>query len=285
MKKIFLSLAILAAVLGTFSCSNKTENENPNIPPEPSIEDHSSNDSTTLVMLEKNGVTLTEVTGSPTFPDSKLSIISPAVDTSLEIGPANFQFKIEGGNYELGVQSSDVSTKKCSNSSKGQHIHLILNNEPYQASYDTSYTTKNDLEAGNYVALAFISRSYHESLKHPGAYALTQFKVGEEEMDEIDLTAPHLFYSRPKGEYANEFADEVMLDFYLVNTSISEDGNYVKVTLNETTEFKITKWVPYLIKGLPVGPNTVQIALYDKNDNYIEGHFNSTTRTFNLVKN
>ena len=47
------------------------------------------------------------------------------------------------------------------------------------------------------VILAFLSRSYHESVKNPNAFFLTQIGEGEK----IDLTKEFLFYSRPKGVY------------------------------------------------------------------------------------
>ena len=37
-----------------------------------------------------------------------------------------------------------------------------------------------------------------------------------------------LFYSRPKAEYAGKDAKIILLDFYLVNTELSKDGNKVK---------------------------------------------------------
>lgn len=281
MKKLFYISITLFSFLWT-ACSSSTDSKSTPDQEIPSKDDQMINDSTSLV-LTNGSIKLTEVVGSPEFPDSKLSILSPAINSNEEVGAVNFNFKIDGGKYELGSQSVDAHSKGCSNSDKGQHIHLILNNAPYQASYTTDFDSK-ELEAGNYVALAFISRSYHESLKHKGAYALTQFKVGEEEMDEIDLDAPHLFYSRPKGDYKEGDTENIMLDFYLVNTEIKENGNYVQVTFNNETEFKIKKWAPYFVQGLPLGTNTVKIELYNEKGEFIEGPFNSETRSFNLLK-
>ena len=162
---------------------------------------------------------------------------------------------------------------------------MILDNHPYEASYDTSYTLKDQVLAGNHVALAFLSRSYHESLKHDGAFQLVQFKVGDDDnMDEIDLNAQHLFYSRPKGEYKADDVNQVMLDFYLVNTTISEGGNYVQATFNNNIDFKITKWAPFFVKGLPLGVNKVELKLMDASGKLIPGPYNAVVREFSLLQ-
>lgn len=281
MKHRFLSIPAIMSIL-IFSCqSEKTGTEYTEVAQKDTVTTETIAEP---IILENKGITLTEVLGSPEFPDSKLVMNTPKINDTLEIGPVSFNWSIIGGKYTLGMQSTDAETKECANSGKGQHIHVILNNEPYEASYDTAYTTKAELKAGNHVALTFISRSYHESLKHKDAYAITQFKVGEEEMDEADLTAPHMFYSRPKGTYQADNAAKVMLDFYLVNTAISEGGNYVHVALNDSIEFNLTKWSPYFIEGLPMGDNKVQLQLMDKDGNVIPGPYNVVEREFSLLQ-
>ena len=74
-----------------------------------------------------------------------------------------------------------------------------------------------------------------------------------------------------------------MLDFYLVNTEISKDGNKVKVTIDES-EFFIFDWEPYLIEGLDDGDHTVKIELIDSNGNLIASPYNSASRIIK-VKN
>ena len=48
---------------------------------------------------------------------------------------------------------------------------------PYSAHYDAK--VDKELKEGNYALLAFLSRSYHESLKHADAAILTNFTVGD----------------------------------------------------------------------------------------------------------
>ena len=112
------------------------------------------------------------------------------------------------------------------NSAKGQHIHFIVNNGPYSAHYNDNFETK--LNNKNNLILAFLSRSYHESVKNNDAFVLTQ--TGEE--NQIDLSSEFLFYSRPKGVYKGDDTKKLLFDFYLVNTDLSPNGNNVKLTLS-----------------------------------------------------
>ena len=109
---------------------------------------------------------------------------------------------------------------------------------------------------------------------------LSQFSVGVEQ-EEKDLSGEHLFYSRPKGTYKGAATKKVMLDFYLVNTSISPEGNKVRATINGT-EFIIDTWAPYFIEGLPMGENTIKFELIDAEGNLIPGPFNTEARIVTL---
>ncbi len=75
----------------------------------------------------------------------------------------------------------------------------------------------------------------------------------------------------------------MLLDFFVLNTKLSENGNKVRATINNS-EFIITEWVPHLIKGLPMGEVTILLELIDKEGNVIEGPFNKVTRTVMLKK-
>lgn len=230
--------------------------------------------------IEEAEISLIGFTNSPEFPDAMLALNSPAPGGTVSAGNVTFDYEVK--NYQLTAQTLDADIKKCANSAEGQHIHLILNNEPYTAHYETNFT--RELEEGHYVALSFLSRSYHESLKHYGAYVLRQFTVGTEinEEEAADLNAPHLFYSRPKGTYVGKSETErVILDFYLVNTELSASGNKVKAKINNQ-EFIIDTWQPFFMEGLPMGENTVELSLVDKEGNFIEGPFNKVKRTFTL---
>ncbi len=233
---------------------------------------------TTSPLFEKNGIKIYTAAASTSFADAELSLTSPANGATLAEGKDTFNFSVK--NYTLGAQTPDADQKMCANSAKGQHIHFIMDNIPYFASYNPQIV--QDVKPGHHVLLAFLSRSYHESIKGKKAYILKEFNVGKDAKDDFSEKAPHLFFSRPKGEYTGEKETKrLMLDFYLVNCSLSDKGYKVRATINGT-EFTLAKWQPYFIEGLPIGPNKVKLELLDKKGNVVKSPFNSTERTVML---
>ena len=211
-------------------------------------------------------------TPSASFPDAKIESVS------YEGG--KFKFEVEGESYQLGVQTPDAEQKMCANSAKGQHIHLIVDNAPYAAYYTDEF--EHDVTDGEHYLLAFLSRSYHESIKTTDASTVKKvtteggnFKASE------DVAAPMLFYSRPKGTYVGEKdTKKVMLDFYLANVDLGADYK-VKAEINGE-EHMIEKWQPYYVEGLPMGENTIKLTLVDAAGNAVDAPLNPVERTFTL---
>ena len=212
-------------------------------------------------------ISLTKLQGSPDYDKAKLTLKSFNESTN--------EFNFEVDNYELGIQTESEFKFKLANSAKGQHIHFIVNNDPYSAHYTNKFQKK--LKNGQNIILAFLSRSHHESVKNPNAYVFTQVGEGEK----IDLETQYLFYSRPKGTYTGEDTEKLLLDFYLVNTSLSSDGNKVRVTIQDS-EFLIDEWAPYIIEGLPKGEISIKIELLNFQGKLIETPFNPSVRKITL---
>ena len=223
-------------------------------------------------------VYLKKVEGSPAYEDSSLEI--KEIVRSDE--KYNFSFDIK--NYDLGIQTKKEFNYDLANSGKGQHIHFILNNGPYSAHYDQNFDY--ELPDGNNVVLAFLSRSYHESVKNSDAYVLTQ--IGDS--NKINLESEFLFYSRPKGTYEGLDTEKLLLDFYLVNTKLSATGNKVKLTIKQETfpkgttfhQFVIDSWDAYYIEGLDKGNVSIKLELINKEGNLIETPFNPSERVVTL---
>ena len=215
-----------------------------------------------------NEIKITKIQGSPKYENSSILGVDLNLDEELE-----FSFELE--NYELGIQTPHDFEYTLANSVKGQHIHLIINNDPYSAHYSQKF--KKNLSNGNNVILAFLSRSYHESLKNKDAFLFTQYGDGEK----INLDQEFLFYSRPKGVYSGKDTEKLLLDFYLINTNISPNGNKVRATINETV-FLIDNWAPYYIEGLSKGRVDIKLELIDSNGNLIDSPFNPSLRSVTL---
>jgi hypothetical protein len=226
----------------------------------------------------KNGIKLTGLETVNEFLKAKLSLTTQLPETPTDTGKMTFSFKVT--DYSLGAQSPDADLKMCANSAKGQHIHFILDNQPYIASYTADITSS--LKPGHHVLLAFLSRSYHESIKTETAYVLKEFNTGKKSVDQFNDRHPHIFYSRPKGEYlGKKETSKILLDFYLINCKLSESEYKVRATI-DTTEFILPIWEPYFIEGLSLGEHKIKLELIDKAGKLVISPFNATERTIKL---
>lgn len=281
MKKNVLNIGILSLGLVMSSCGGNQDgnkNEEDKVEVTDSIEENQTvNKSFPKDAITQNGITIYKAEIAQEFPDAKLKLLSPETKDVKAAGTQTFKYSVE--DYELAKQTPGADDRHCANSQEGQHIHFIVNNGPYSAQYKTSFDA--DLAAGNNVVLSFLSRSYHESIKNKTAFTFVNYKIGETS-SEFDMDADHLFYSRPKGTYSGKDAKKILLDFYLVNTEISEDGNKVKASINGN-DFVLDEWAPYFVEGLKEGENTFRIQLIDKDGNLVPGPFNdSGDRTITL---
>jgi hypothetical protein len=231
--------------------------------------------------VKKVKITLEKLEGSPAYADAVLAMEAPANTKIAKVGEVDFKFTVS--NYELGQQTAGPNAKLLANSGKGQHIHFILNNQPYSAHYTPEF--KKEIPEGVHHLVAFLSRSYHESVKNENSVVVKKLEVGENPKDThgLDMEAPTLIYSRPKGKYAGKDTENLLLDFFVLNTTLSETGHKVKATINGEA-FTITEWAPHVIKGLPKGEVTIQLELIDENGNLIPGPFNKVTRTVTLTE-
>ncbi|MEM9001024.1 MAG: hypothetical protein AAGB24_12240 [Bacteroidota bacterium] len=228
---------------------------------------------------EQEPITLEKLEGSPAYAEAVLQLEAPKSATIVEGGEVDFAFTVN--DYELGAQTEGQNAELLANSGKGQHIHFILNNQPYSAHYEPTFT--KEVPDGVHHLVAFLSRSYHESVKNENSVVVQKLEIGANVEDTLglDMEAPTLIYSRPKGTYAGDDTKNLLLDFFVLNTTLSEEGNKVKATINGE-DFTITEWAPHIIKGLPLGEVTITLELIDAEGNAISGPFNKVTRTVTL---
>lgn len=228
-----------------------------------------------------NNVIVKPVKQSKDFPNAALSISSA---TTEKLGSDSVKFKVEYlvQNYELTKMTMDMNMDECANSDKGQHIHYILDNKPYVALYKPENTVSLAKNSEHYL-LSFLSRSYHESLKNPSAAVLVHFKIDAlgNYVKLADATTPMLFYSRPKGEYTGKDTQNVLLDFYLKNTTLSKTSHKVRLSINDR-QFILTKWQPYFLKHVCLGKVKFKLELLDNQGNVLIGDNTTIERTVTL---
>lgn len=210
---------------------------------------------------------------------------------------------------------------KDSATGQGNHIHVILDNEPYEAYYelDQPFELRN-VVAGRHTLRVFPSRPWHESYKNEGAFQMVTFTVkgggdankpttsntgrtlannnaaqgAREGQDlhtrtagDVDPTKPLLTYSRPKGEYEGPDADPIMIDFWLSNAKLKGDGGEYRVRyiIDDDEPRFIDKWEPVWLSGWLNGKHTVRLELLGPDNWPVKnGEFNITTRDITVVK-
>ena len=203
----------------------------------------------------------------------------------------------------------------------GNHIHVILDNQPYEAYYnlDSEFELRN-VSDGQHTLRFFPSRPWHESYKNEGAFQMVTFTVKNggadaakpattnanqamsnantatppegKDMKEstagaVDAKKPLLTYSRPKGEYKAADAENIMIDFWLTGGKLQGDGGEyrVKYSVDGGEAKYIDKWSPLWLSGWSNGTHNVKLELVDKAGNLVDnGGYNSTTREFTVAK-
>lgn len=196
---------------------------------------------------------------------------------------------LKGSTVSVRFQVNDLPIFKDATLGLGPHLHVLLDNQTYQAVYDLSQPIVfSDLQPGTHTIRAFASRPWHESFKNEGAYAQTTFHVFTKTQENSpDLKQPLLTYSRPQGSYG---AEPIMLDFYLTNAPLHfvarEDGQddiadwRIRCTINGES-FVLDRWQPSYLTGFQPGQNWVQLEYLDETGNSIKNEFNNTARIIN----
>jgi hypothetical protein len=232
-------------------------------------------------------VTITPGAASPdpAAPTPTVKITSPTKDQVIDAAKAGeLVVKLDVKNWQTAKGSS--------------HVHLILDNKPYKAIYDTKEPVRlNDLANGEalaegmHVLVAFPSRANHESVKTKDALTVVPFWVGKKDAAAAknDPTKkPMLIYSRPKGDYNGEMANHVLVDFQVANVTLAEGKEHVHVTvsgpgIDKPIEGHVEKFgTPLYIDNLQNGSYTLKVELMDGSNKLIEGPWNSTTRTIKV---
>ena len=191
-----------------------------------------------------------------------LKIVEPAPNATVNSSTVKVKLALSGDlkGYQ---PHKDPATQT------GNHIHVILDNQPYEAYYelDQPFELRN-VSDGEHTLRVFPSRPWHESYKNTGAFQMVKFTVKNGGADankpattnsgqqmsnansnananaapaaegkdmekstagQIDPAKPLLTYSRPKGQYKAADADPIMIDFWLANAKLKSDGGNYRV--------------------------------------------------------
>ena len=232
-----------------------------------------------------------------------LKILEPAANAT--IGSSTVKVKLALTGDLKGYQPmKDMTT------GMGNHIHVILDNQPYEAYYNLNQDFElRNVSDGEHTLRVFPSRPWHESYKNPGAFQMVEFTVKNGGGDQtqptttnagntmatagntsnsaatpegkamasstggaVDTSKPLLTYSRPKGEYKGADAENIMIDFWLSNAKLTGDGGdyRVRYSVDGGEPKYIDKWTPIWLAGWTDGKHAVKLELVDKNGNPVD---------------
>ncbi len=245
-----------------------------------------------------------------------LKILSPANNSTIKGSTVAVRLNLTG-------DLKGYQPHKDPATGTGNHIHVILDNQPYEAYYELNQPFElRNVTSGKHTLRVFPSRPWHESYKNESAFQMVTFTVegggdpskatttntgqtvsnnnasaaqtSREGKDvsastagEVDLAKPLLTYSRPKGEYKDAEADPIMIDFRLANAKLKGDGGEYRVRyiIDDDEAKYIDKWEPIWLSGWTSGKHTVRLELLDKDGRPVEnGGYNTTTREITVVK-
>ncbi|MFM7365270.1 MAG: hypothetical protein ACKO11_12415 [Cuspidothrix sp.] len=240
----------------------------------------------------------TEISGafSETAPPDVIQALRPSLEayqpqvTILSPQPDEV---IQDNTVTVRLQVQDLPIFKDPKWQLGPHLHLILDNQPYQAVYDLNQPLVfSDLTPGTHTIRVFASRPWHESFKNEGAYVQTTFHLlTKTDENNPDPKLPLLTYSRPNGTYG---AEPIMLDFYLTNAPLHsvadtnpEDtvSNWrIRSTVNGES-FILDRWLPIYLKGFKPGKTWIKLEFLDNQGQPVKNAFNTTIRLINYQPN
>ncbi|WP_341733754.1 hypothetical protein [Microcoleus sp. EPA2] len=271
--RLLVLLAAAVLILGITSCGNN----------HPDLPKSSNNSNSVLTPIKRISevsppVSIQKLRQALEIYQPQVSILNPQPDQVLQDTYISVQLQVK-----------DLPIFKDANLGLGPHLQVLLDNQPYQAVYDTNQPLElSDLEPGTHTLRVFASRPWEESFKNDGAYAQTTFHVfTKTEDNHPDRNLPQLTYNQPQDTYG---AEPIMLDFYLTNAPLhltaqenSQDEILdwkIRATVNGES-FTIDQWQPIYLKGFKPGKNWVQLEFIDELGNPIKNAFNNTVRLVN----
>jgi hypothetical protein len=294
LRTLLLATIPLIPAAFAFACGGANDNLPPPPPPPPPAPTEAP-----AAMTDASTTPASPAVAPPPAPPITLSVGSaspdpPAPTPTVKIAaPAKEQIipSAKAADFEVKLDVKNWKTEKGDS-----HVHLILDGKPYKPIYDTKAPVKlseltggDPLADGQHILVAFPSRANHESVKTPGAVAITEFWIGKKGDKSQDPTKPMVIYSRPKGEYKGDMANHVIVDFQLANDKLAEGKDHVHVTVTgpgidaEKSADATSFGAPFYLENLQDGSYSVKLELQGVDGKVLPGTWNSTTRSITVA--
>jgi len=169
---------------------------------------------------------------------------------------------------------------KVPNQPAGSYVQLVLDGRPVDPVTSfrgglklTDLAGPDGIVEGEHVLAAFVCLSNRQSVKAPGGISVHRFWVGKKTEGTYQSSAPMIVLGSPYGHYSGSAADEILVDYYLLNAVTGEKDQAVRMTLTgpglpeEGTERFTREWRPWNIVSPHNGEYTLKVELLDSNGN------------------
>src|SRR6266550_8504380 len=159
-----LALALFFASCATNGPDNKSTTATTTVTPP-------ATQTLTLVPRPQKIVDLMKARGEQDEAKPALKIVSPAKGAVINGSTVDVKLDLSG-ELKGYMPHKDPAT------GKGNHIHVILDNQPYEAYYELNqpFELRNVTE-GKHTLRVFASRPWHESYKNEGSFQMASFTV------------------------------------------------------------------------------------------------------------
>jgi hypothetical protein len=182
---------------------------------------------------------------------------------------------------------------KVPNQPPGSYVQLVLDGRPVEPVTSfrggiklTDLAGPDGITEGEHVLSAHVCLPNRQSVKVPGGISVHRFWVGKKTPGTYQSSAPMIVLGRPYGHYSGGDADEILIDYYLLNAALGEKNHSVRMTLKgpglpeEGTERFTREWRPWIIVSPHNGEYTLKVELLDPSGNSPPG--GTIVRTFTV---
>jgi len=161
-------IVCLAAILGMAGCGESNQNSNATATTQatpPGVQNLG------VVPRPQKIADMMKARGEQDEAKPTVKIISPAKNAVINGSTVDVKLDLSG-DLKGYMPHKDPAT------GKGNHIHVILDNQPYEAYYELNqpFELRNVAE-GKHTLRVFPSRPWHESYKNDGAFQMVEFTV------------------------------------------------------------------------------------------------------------
>jgi len=245
----------------------------------------------------KSSIQVIPVARTPEPEAGGIFIAYPKDEEMIRSNPVWIQVRVQG--FALGTDSNFPRAREIATKKYGQSLHIVVDNQPLFSYsglsidpfdqegdyYDQTYKFKIPfpLDEGEHIVRIFPARSFGEGLKGNRYFKEAYFYVGKKTPEyPVNLERPYLTYNEPSGLFRLRQGEPILLDFYIHNCELSQDGYKVRLTIDGKDKRYLTEWRPYYIYGLKSGTHKIQLDLVSKKNKIVKGPFNSVTREIKI---